>query len=551
MSKRYRYWPSASRQIITLAALATVPLPALTPVATARAGTYLINDCPAALPGDYTVGPWAQFGTLTAPGSFKQTCVTASDSFGIASNGIPSNATAGEELQAPPAIAMEHIKLWWRTPAPVSGGGWSYALVDVYSPGWSRIFQSTTPMSADGAGGTAPTELSLPTNTTKVNVEVYCTNSENCGYNEDPLEIYGSQITLVDSGMPKGSVTGGSLAGAGPVSGTQSLAYDAEDTESGVRVAELLVDGQPVSKHDYLAECPYNNFAACPTSVSSLISWNTSAVSAGSHEVALRIVSAAGNAVVIDDHTIAIDNPASITASRAANGTAAVGPGSPAALRGSANGVNASDQAKLTAHWTSTAKEVRTSSYGAAEKITGRLTTATGEPISGALLDVSETPSYEGADAVALTNVRTGPTGEWSLSLPPRVSSSTLHFAYRSHVDDTEPVATATLTLRVHAAIALRIAPHIAAVNHSIVFSGAVRGTPIPPAGKQLVLEASSGSEWIQFNTIRTNAKGGYRASYRFKFPGPIRYQFRVLSRFEAGFPFLDGTSNTVSVYER
>jgi hypothetical protein len=63
--------------------------------------------------------------------------------------------------------------------------------------------------------------------------------------------------------------------------------------------------------------------------------------------------------------------------------------------------------------------------------------------------------------------------------------------------------------------------------------------------------EAGSGAgEWIQFNTIRTDAEGRYRASYRFKFPGPVTYRFRVLSRFESGFPFLDGASNTVAVHE-
>jgi hypothetical protein len=65
------------------------------------------------------------------------------------------------------------------------------------------------------------------------------------------------------------------------------------------------------------------------------------------------------------------------------------------------------------------------------------------------------------------------------------------------------------------------------------------------------VLEASSGREWIQFNTISTNAMGRYRASYRFKFSGPITYRFRVVSRFEADFPFLEGSSNIVGVHER
>jgi hypothetical protein len=70
------------------------------------------------------------------------------------------------------------------------------------------------------------------------------------------------------------------------------------------------------------------------------------------------------------------------------------------------------------------------------------------------------------------------------------------------------------------------------------------------PGGKQLVLEARSGREWLQFDTVSTGAKGRYHATYRFKFPGPITYQFRVLSRYEADFPFLDGVSNVVDVHE-
>jgi hypothetical protein len=190
-------------------------------------------------------------------------------------------------------------------------------------------------------------------------------------------------------------------------------------------------------------------------------------------------------------------------------------------------------------------------SYGAPERITGRLTTSAGQAISGALLDIGETPSYQGARTVSLAGVRTGPTGAWTLTLPKTISSGALRFDYRSHQNDTVPVATAALTLRVHAGITLRIAPHVTSVGHRIVFTGVLHGAPIPPGGKQLVLEASSGGEWIQFDTITTNAKGRYRASYRFKFPGPASYRFRVHAPHEADFPFLEGTSNVVAVYER
>jgi hypothetical protein len=72
---------------------------------------------------------------------------------------------------------------------------------------------------------------------------------------------------------------------------------------------------------------------------------------------------------------------------------------------------------------------------------------------------------------------------------------------YRNHVNDTIPVATAGLVLRVHAGIALRIAPRVTSVDHRILFTGVLHGAPVPPGGKQLVLEASSGGGWIEFVT--------------------------------------------------
>jgi hypothetical protein len=130
------------------------------------------------------------------------------------------------------------------------------------------------------------------------------------------------------------------------------------------------------------------------------------------------------------------------------------------------------------------------------------------------------------------------------------MSSGSLRLAYRSHVNDTIPVAVRRLVLRVRAGIGLRVAPRVTSVNHSVRFAGILHGVPIPTGGKQLVLEARSGGQWIQFDNIRTDAHGRYRATYRFKFPGPVTYQFRVLSRYEADFPFLGGTSRVVAVHE-
>jgi hypothetical protein len=89
-------------------------------------------------------------------------------------------------------------------------------------------------------------------------------------------------------------------------------------------------------------------------------------------------------------------------------------------------------------------------------------------------------------------------------------------------------------------------------VGQTISFNGVLHGRPIPPAGKQLVLEARSpGSPWLEFNVIRTDPRGRFRASYRFRLPGPHNYQFRILSKYESDFPFIAGTSTIVAVQEQ
>jgi hypothetical protein len=138
------------------------------------------------------------------------------------------------------------------------------------------------------------------------------------------------------------------------------------------------------------------------------------------------------------------------------------------------------------------------------------------------------------------------------MRVPASASSRVLHFAYRVHLGDPLPVVTRTLVLSVRAAVRLSIGPRVTSVGRRISFSGLVQGAPIPAGGKALVLEATSnGGSWIKFNVVHTNRAGRFRASYRFRFPGPASYRFRVLSEAEGDYPYAAGTSNAVSVLER
>jgi hypothetical protein len=383
--------------------------------------------------------------------------------------------------------------------------------------------------------------------------------------------VSGGSFTLLDATVPSVSNVTGSLVAGGVLTGTDTISFTGADSGGGVYSASVLVDGRPL-----VSEVPGTNdglcvnlappgsaamaFASpqpCPTVENISIPVDTTQLSPGQHQLQVSIEDAAGEEATAYNGTITVSGS---TAAGSSAGSGDPGPCSPAALRGAASGTSALDQAKLTAGWIGggtrkagrgASKATLTSRYGTREQITGRLTGAGGAGVADAAVDVCETPAGQGAQTVLLARTSTGTSGQWSLTLPRDVSSGALRFVYLSPQDGVVPLATAILTLRVHAGIALRITPRITSVGRRIVFSGTLHGTPIPPGGKQLVLEASSGGEWIEFRTITTNAKGHYKAGYRFKFPGPISYEFRVLCPHEADFPFLKGTSNTLSVFER
>jgi hypothetical protein len=268
----------------------------------------------------------------------------------------------------------------------------------------------------------------------------------------------------------------------------------------------------------------------CPQSVSADVGFDTTRVANGEHHLVVTVTDAAGNSATVLDRTIEIDN--------------APPPGGP-------NGTNASPQATLAVSWTRTRSARLASAYGHPETISGDLAAAGGAPIGGARVEVLATPEYTGARAAAMASVGTNANGRFTMRLPADTSSRTLRFEYSADMDS-PPVVTKSLTLTVRAGVALRITPRTTSVGRSIHFSGRLRGGPIPPGGKLLVLEARSpAGAWLEFDVIRTDARGRFHAGYRFKFPGPAEYQFRVLCEAEADYPFATGASHVVGVFER
>jgi hypothetical protein len=378
--------------------------------------------------------------------------------------------------------------------------------------------------------------------------------------------LYAADITLEQTSGPSAGNVGGELAGAPSISGTSDLTFSASDPGSGVYEVVFGVDGQVMQtavldenggrcsdvgqSTDGLPAFLY--VQPCKSSVSADVGFDTTKLGNGTHHLVVSVTDAAGNSAPVLDRNVTIANPTLPSISSLANGTGGSAVAAAGTTSSPLNGTYASVPATLAVSWKGTRSRHLTSAYGRSQTVTGRLTGPGGVPIAGAMIDLLATADYAGATPSAMPSPRTRPDGRFTVRLPGGVSSRTLRFAYRTHLADALPVTVQTLTLSVGAGIALIVSPRTAGVGRSIFFSGRLLGGSIPRGGKQLVLEARSpGGSWIKFNVIRTDARGRYRASYRFKLPGPARYQFRVLSEAEADYPFAGGSSNLVNVRER
>jgi hypothetical protein len=206
----------------------------------------------------------------------------------------------------------------------------------------------------------------------------------------------------------------------------------------------------------------------------------------------------------------------------------------------------------LSVRWSSTAHTALAAPYGHTHTLLGRLTAPDGSPIGSATLQVLLTPAYQGATPRSLAPTRTAANGSFRVRLPASTPSSRITLAYSSHSGQPSPDITSALTLTVPASLSLRVTPTVSQVGGTIAFTGTLHGSPLPHGGKQLVLEARApGSPWRQFRVLSTLAHGRYHATYRFRLPGPITYEFRATSPHEADFPYRAGASKVVRVRER
>jgi hypothetical protein len=400
--------PKTQQRILATVVQVTFAL-TLILASTAQAGTYVINDCPAAPVPSGNPGPWMVFGS---PQNAKGSCSGGTgDYIGPRGATMGPGTIDGVEVSVPSesGITIREAEVWWLVPHQTSGADTFAAARAISGASSFYIGEANTPF-----GTTAPDHYVLPSTTTGLVFEDYCSaddGGQGCtlgGGESTDLQLFGAQLALADSTLPTASATGGGLTESTTLTGTQTFTYSATDPSSGVRLVKLLVDGNQVATNDYVTQCPYQDFLACPASVSDTITWNTASVGDGQHTLQAIVEDAAHNTRVFYSATITTKNTFTNEAPPPLTSQPATGLGAP-------NGTNASEAATLRLN----GPHAITRAFAhRALTITGQLTDNQGRPITGAVIGVAQ--RFAGySTSLPDTTVTTKPGGTFTVQIPP------------------------------------------------------------------------------------------------------------------------------------
>ena len=287
------------------------------------------------------------------------------------------------------------------------------------------------------------------------------------------LRVFGGKLTLRDETNPQISgAASGPLMTDAVVRGEQDLTVNAIDTGSGLYRVQLLVDNTPAMSRTIdgnAGKCSDVNAAnadpyefahpvPCRLSAGGTYSFDTRQLPEGTHNLKILLEDAAGNSATLSNRNVVVDNvPDPLTGGQGTDGSGSNGSGSGSTTtvintttstttgapqpvdRGAPNGINATDDARLTAWWASNRGTVLRSRYGVRHVIRGKLTDRNGKGIRNARVELAATPAAKGAkESLDKGGARTRPDGTWTLILPQDVSSRLLRFRYRSHANDVD-----------------------------------------------------------------------------------------------------------------
>jgi hypothetical protein len=368
------------------------------------------------------------------------------------------------------------------------------------------------------------------------------------------VEIFGAVVSVDDSTIPDLQVAANGLLSGTSVSGVQRVLVQHATDVSGIKRLAVYADdaSAPIGVLDYeqdVNRCTWWKATPCHDVDQVEIPVDTRQLADGQHNVVVKVFDAAGNAKSSPTHAVYVKNAADPPAGPGATES---GSAPSDALNGASsgvlNGTDATNGARLRAVFDRSNKSSVKAKYGPAVVLRGELTNESGAPIADAQVDYSALSARFGSHRQDLGSVRTNDRGLFALTLPTKLGSRQLRFAFRPRLGGPATVMV-DAQLDVLAPVTLKVGPKRVRNRQKIMFNGRLAAGPIPRKGKLVNLQVVVDGRWHTFATVRSSRSGRFRYGYRFKRTfGRVTYRFRALSRYEAAYPFVAGHSKTVRV---
>lgn len=355
------------------------------------------------------------------------------------------------------------------------------------------------------------------------------------------LRVNGFQLVVRDDAAPiiAGSAAG-SLTRPGIRSGAQTLTYPAADIGAGIYQAVLEVDGREVQRisPDTTPSCvdgaglpdtdlEFTRLQPCRRGLDVNFTLDTASFANGRHQVTSYLRDASGN----------LSRPVAIDADFQ---NAAAGPGS-----GGPNGTGGNPASGVLGQ----KGERRTlrASYGSKPSVVGKLVDASGTPIVGASLAVSEQVDVPGAPWTALGSVTTDAAGKYRFK-PKTTASRRLRFVYSATVGGAEARAQREVLLAVRARMSIKATAAVVARRGLIGLSGSVRLDQLPAKGAWIEIQYRKGKAWRTIGTRRLSRRGTWTFRHRLTNLANVSLKFRSRLRPASDVPSEQTESRSVSV---
>lgn len=538
---------------------AALVVAAVAPTA-ADAGSYVVHSCQDGVGGLASAEPWRFEFAQPSLSLSDDSCPRGGRHVGLRVNAAhPGDAAARMSFLAPADTSIVHYRLW-RSAKVNPATGYFFSALERFGADWR--WAGSGCKGAEGCKGVGdPTkplsggnrfERRPVTPASGVSLYVSCgysnSNARSCEVARGVAAetwLHRADITLADDIAPAFVTppTGALVNSATPVSGVVPVSLQASDRGGGLTQAQVEVDGSIVASQALggAAAChePYKAPVPCPLEASGTVSFDTSAISDGTHTVRVLLRDAGGNVTPWGPVSLRTANAPpdlSCVPTPAVNAGLRLTAGlvAPTARRGRAKRA----RARVT---------LRHSSRKQAT-FRGRLLGGDGKPVAQAPLCVVWRTEGETGGYQTLGRLSTDADGKFSMKVP-RGSSRDLWATYRV----ANGAVTAKATVRVVPRLVVRPSRRSLRNGETLVLKGRLASGPIPSRGVLVLAEAWRGTHWQPFGEVRARGRAGrFQIPYRFTgTTGVQTYALRVRVVEQAAYPYTGAASRAIRVRVR